>query len=67
MELEDIPEKFPQVWIPEGWGGYGSRLRGEALPRVSPVPASHPVAKFERLWCVFVWKGSEVGGVFLGV
>lgn len=55
---------FRSVYGGVGGGCYGSRLRDEALPRVSPVPASHPVAKFERLWCAFVWKGSELGVVF---
>lgn len=45
-------------------GGYGSRLRGEALLRVSPLPAFHPVAKFARLWCGLCLKGERGWGCF---
>lgn len=48
MELENIPEKAPQVWIPEGLS---------QLPRGSPVPGFHPGVKFAGVPCAFVWTG----------
>lgn len=60
MELENIPEKPPQVWIPEG-------LTAAGCPAAHPCLPFQPVVKFAGVPRAFVWTGREVlGELFQG-